>query len=277
MKKSKNIFDLTGNGYGFDFSSFDFDLGFGSNDSDGNDADLLEREFIKAAKIPRKPVLFDNAVDMVNAIDIQEDYFCLVSGSFIFGDFIEALCYARELKPKAIYLTTLGMSYDNADSIVNLVDYLGCEKVNLIVSNYFTAVERHRLVPYMIQEFSGKPISVAVLASHCKICLIECDAENIVIEGSANLSSSCNVEQFSIIHDDKLFSWIKNILDSILNKHTIIDGFSGKTLFENNKDNTGRKAFEHIKRTVSEKWQRAEVDGTVKAVPKRKAQPSQDE
>lgn len=272
---------MKGKRFNIDFSSMDFSLNFdlfgGGEDESDIDADL-ERQFIKAAKIERKPVLFDNAVDMVNRIDLSENYFALVSGSFIFGDFIEALCYARELRPNMIYMTTLGMSYDNADSIVNLVDYLGCGHVNLIVSNYFTAIERYKLIPYMINEFSGKPINVAVLASHCKICLIECADGKLIIEGSANLSSSCNVEQFSIIHDDNLFDWLKTVLDGIVEKHTVIDGINSKTIFKNNSENTGRKAFEHIKRTVEEKWQLEARDGAVKieAVPKRKAQQKAD-
>ena len=193
---------------------------------------------------------------MARGIDITQDYFCLVSGGFIFGDLIEALCYVHDLKPKAVYLTTLGMSMDNADSIVNLVDCLGCEHVNLIVSNYFVAKERHNLVPYLVQEFYGKPITVAVLASHMKICLIECDKGNFSITGSANLSSSNNVEQFDLSHDAAKYSYIKSILDGIIADFTVIDGLTRATIFENNTDNTGRKAWDHIKKGV-ERWQEA--------------------
>ena len=247
-KKSNNLFD---------FSSLSFDLGFSDVESE------KEREFIRAACLNRQPVMFERAVDMVTALDITQNYFCLVSGSFIFGDFIEALCYVHDLKPRTIYLTTLGMSFDNADSIVNLVDYLGCQHVNLIVSNYFVAKERHNMVEYIVQEFTGKPISVAVLASHCKIALIESDKGNIVITGSANLSSSNNVEQFEFIHDDIIFEYIKSLLDSIIEKYTVIDGAAGKTIFNNNTNNTGRKAWDHVKKGV-ERWQAAEADGAVR-------------
>ena len=37
--------------------------------------------------------------------------------------------------------------------IVNIVGYLGCEHLNLIVSNYFVAMERAKLVPYMIDVY----------------------------------------------------------------------------------------------------------------------------
>ena len=243
------------NDFKIDFSSLSFDLGFGAAEMESE----KEREFIRAAVLNRQPVMFERAIDMARGIDITKDYFCLVSGGFIFGDLIEALCFVHELRPKAVYMTTLGMSMDNADSIVNLVDCLDCKHVNLIVSNYFTAKERHNLVPYLVQEFTGRPITVAVLASHCKICLIECEQGNIIITGSANLSSSNNVEQFDFIHDDTLFSWIKAMLDSIIADFTVIDGAAGTTIFSNNADNTGRKAWNHVKKGV-ERWQ-AEADG----------------
>ena len=243
------------NDFKIDFSSMKFDLGFGTAELESE----KEREFIRQAVLNRQPVMFERAVDMARGIDISQDYFCLVSGGFIFGDFIEALCYVHDLRPKAVYLTTLGMSMDNADSIVNLVDCLGCEHVKLIVSNYFVAKERHNLVPYLIQEFFGKPITVAVLASHCKICLIKSDKGNIVITGSANLSSSNNVEQFDFFHDETLFSWLRSMLDGIIADFTVIDGAAGTTIFENNTDNTGRRAWEHVRKGI-ERWQ-ADSDG----------------
>ena len=135
----------------------------------------------------------------------------------------------------------------NIDSIVNITGYLGCEHLNLIVSNYFVAMERAKLVPYMISQFTGQHINVAVLASHCKICLIESDKGNLIIIGSANLSSSNNVEAVVIFHDDKLFRRIKTLLNSIMKKFCILRGYSGKTIFENNTNNTGQKAFEAMK------------------------------
>lgn len=114
------------------------------------------------------------------------------------------------------------------------------------MSNYFVAMERAKLVPYMISQFTGQHINVAVLASHCKICLIESDNGNLIIMGSANLSSSNNVEQIMMFHDDKLFRKIKTLLNGIMKKFCILRGYSGKTIFENNTNNTGKKAFEAV-------------------------------
>lgn len=224
-KRKKN------DGFSFDFSALTFT------------GTKIEEEREEIPKLSTEPVAFENAEQMADSIDYEKDYFAIVSGSFIFGDFIEALCFKKELAPSEICITTLGMSQDNIDSIVNLVDYLGCDKVNLIVSHYFSGVERHKLVPYMQVEFGGRPIDVAVLQSHCKIALIFSGKGNVMITGSANLSSSNNVEQFIIMHDEKAIEYVKRRLDGIMKKFTVFKGGDSKALPKNNKENTGKHAF----------------------------------
>ena len=233
-----------------DFSSLDLNLD--ALGDWGGDEEKAEKEFIRAAKLNLSPVTWDNAEAAADAVDYDKDYFALLSGRFIFGDFIEALVYKKELLPHRVYITTLGMSRENIDSIVNIVGYLGCEHLNLIVSNYFVAMERAKLVPYMISQFTGQHINVAALASRCKICLIESDKGNLIIMGSANLSSSNNVEQIMMFHDDKLFRKIKTLLNGIMKKFCILRGYSGKTIFENNTNNTGKKAFEAVEEGMTD-------------------------
>jgi hypothetical protein len=73
-----------------------------------------------------------------------------------------------------------------------------------------------------------------------------------MIAGSANLSSSNNVEQFQIIHDKRVISFVRKILNGVISKHTILKGKTGKTIFENNKGNTGKDAYNTIKESASD-------------------------
>ena len=226
MRKRRNDNDALS----FDFSSLER-------------GDNPEEQVREVPRLSLEPACFEAAEEMAKNIDWAKDYFCFVPGSFIFGDFIEALCFVKHLNPSAIYLTTLGMSQDNIDSIVNLIDYLKCKKVNLLVSHYFAGVERHGLVPYMQQEFSGRPIDVAVLQSHCKIAVIRSDKGDGVICGSANLSSSQNVEQFCILHDPAIADYVQNRLDNIMRRFTIIRGMEGHMDWKANNKNTGKNAW----------------------------------
>lgn len=198
-------------------------------------------------KLTYQPVAFENAEKMAREIDWNQDYICIVSGTFIFGDFIEALLYRKALKPSVMYIATLGMSENNIDSLVNCVDYLKCKKLNLLVSHYFAGVERHKLIPYMEREFAGRPIDVAVLQSHMKMCIIRSDLGDAAIIGSANLSSSNNVEQFTITHNPETIDFCESRIQNIMDRFTVIKGMdSPKMNWKANKGNTGRNAYHAI-------------------------------
>lgn len=224
MRKKRNL--------AFDFSSLDFSMPVFSPDEEARPINRLSPV----------PVSDENAEALARHIDWQRDYIALVSGAFVFGDFLELLLYVHDLRPTAVYITTLGMSENNADSIVNMTDYLGAEKVNLIVSHYFEGVERHKLIPYLEREFSGRPINIAVLQSHCKICLIRSDKGDAVICGSANLSSSNNVENFILLHDPTTIDYLQARLDNVMERFTVFRGLTGES-DHRRKRNTGRDAY----------------------------------
>ena len=205
---------LNGGDFSFDFSSLDFDD--------------PEEQKVELRKLNVRPVDFDNAEQLADAVEYGKDYFCFVSGSFIYGDFLEALCFKKHLDPDVVYITTLGMGKQNVDSIVNLVDYLHCKKVNLIVSHYFHRVKCNDIIPYMFGEFKGKPIDVAALRSHCKISLVKSKKGDCVMHGSANLSSSSNAEQFVIQTQPELVKYVQERLDEIMERFTIFRGMEEK-------------------------------------------------
>ena len=91
--------------FSFDFSSLEFDF---SGQKKQEETDEVG-EFLRSAKVNRVPVEYENALDMAKAVNMQDDYFCIVGGSFIYGDFIEALCDIHDLQPKRVNVTTLGM------------------------------------------------------------------------------------------------------------------------------------------------------------------------
>jgi len=225
----------------FDFSSLTF-----SRPESLSFSNKKERDFIAKARIRHAPVLYKHAKELVGNIDPDQDYFFLVPGSFIYGDFLEALCDTHQIRAKRIVISTLGMNRNNVDSLVNLVRFLNVGEIGLIVSTYFYSLERWKLIPYMIQEFAGEPISVSVCASHTKMCLIEREdeKENIVMYGSANLSSSNNLEEFALIHDAGVFQFCNRLLSGVLRDFTVYDGRTRKARFEFDGENTGKKMTE---------------------------------
>ena len=232
-----------------DFPDLNFDLNL---DLFADPPEPTEKEYIRAARIPYKPVCYKNAQEMAEDLDITQDYFCMVSGSFIFGDIFEALIDKAGIPVKKMYVSTLGMSEENVDSLVNLVEYLGVEELNLIVSSYFVGVERQGLIPYLIREFSGLPVKMAVVGSHAKIALIDYGENRLVIHGSANLSSSRNLETFFITHDPDVYDFVEKIYSGIMEKYLVIDGKENITIFSNNKDNRSQNLWKNIKEMLGD-------------------------
>jgi len=239
-------------GFNFNFSSLDFSGINPFEAKDNTGFSFGEKEFVSRAKLNHSPVVYENALEMAGQMDINKDYFAIVSGKFIYGDFLEAICDVHHLEPKMMIVSTLGMGKNNVDSLVNIVDYLGCQRMGLVVSNYFYGVERNGVIPYMVQEFTGRPIAVAVCASHSKIAMIDCKAGKLTIFGSANLSSSNNLEEFTIVHDPAIYDFCHKMFARVLNDFRIIDGSTGKTRFEfgNCAENRAQKICDVVKDAV---------------------------
>lgn len=63
-----------------------------------------------------------------------------------------------------------------------------------------------------------------------------------------------------IFHDNRLFHRIKALLNGIMKKFCILRGYSGKTIFENNINNTSKKAFEAVKEGLNDGTERKRMD-----------------
>lgn len=200
-----------------------------------------ENEIVRVKPKKPKAVMYENAVALAADIELAEGacYYAILSGDFIFGDFIEALIDHHDLRPERVDIATLGMNQNNIDSVKNIAGFAG--KVNLIVSHYYFNVERAELIPYMMGEYKDTSVSVAVAGSHMKLALIRDGGLGIVISGSANLSSSNSVEQFTLMCDSDLWEWNAGALQPIYDNFTVFEG--NRAHFERDRKNNGRKLW----------------------------------
>lgn len=150
-----------------------------------------------------------------------ERYYCVVNGTFIFGDFIEAFVVENNYKVKELSISTLGYNQNNVDSLQNLIDGDFVETLNIIASAEFYGFERgvDRLIPYTYEKLNtGKAaFQLSFADTHMKIVNIETECGMfITMHGSANLRSSGNIEQFVIECDKDLHQFNKTLFDTIL-------------------------------------------------------------
>lgn len=110
-------------------------------------------------------VMYDNAQKMAKELRLGfgERFDAFVSGSFIFGDFIEAYLTTQRACAKKMTISTLSLSQNNVDSLHTLMDKGYIEELNLIISVYFWGNERRSLVPYIYKQLDigDRPIPIS--------------------------------------------------------------------------------------------------------------------
>ena len=193
----------------------------------------FDDRYIKPKKTKDKPegyCIYDNAVKLAASLVPDKDcrYFSIVAASFIFGDFIEAFVTTHNLHVKTMTVSTLGMSQNNVDSFFNIMygDYV--DELNLIVSDYFYSHNRWGVVDYTYQrldkELGKNNFQYAVAGTHCKMCIFELyDGRKFVMHGSANLSSSANIEQFMIEENADLYDFNYEYQKKIIDEYRTIN------------------------------------------------------
>ena len=205
---------------------------------DINLEECLNDRYCKPAMTKSKNVKYKNAKDLAKEITIKQNerYFCIIDGSFIFGDFIEAFIYERAMLVEELTLSTLSMSQENIDSFYNLMKNGYLEKLNIIISDFFYSHERSNLVKYMYDKLDFEDrFQLSVCRTHTKICMFETkmnEGRKYIIHGSANLRSSDNIEQFMIEENSELYDFNymfhKKIIDNFA---TIKKSLRGDKLF----------------------------------------------
>lgn len=173
-------------------------------------------------------LLFENAEAFARQVDLSDGArtYAWVNGSFIFGDIIEALCTARNMRPKNIYICSLGIGEENIDSLRNVMEYFGCEKLYMLLSGYFYSHEKFDLIPYMYKRLDlDDKFQVAFGNYHSKIIAIETHSgHTLVLHGSANLRSSYSIEQVTLEAGNReLFEFNAGIIRELCEKYATID------------------------------------------------------
>jgi hypothetical protein len=138
----------------------------------------------------------------------------VLRGDFVLCDLIPAIIDARGRCPH-LHVATLGLSSANADQIVRLIGMGKLGAASLVVSHYFAKVDKLTTFRDVAARLEGIA-TLRVTRNHCKvICLPTESGDSFVIEGSANLRSSDNIEQIVITNDPETLafhvSWMQEL------------------------------------------------------------------
>ena len=189
--------------------------------------DITRYTMPKVYKIPADFVMYDNAEKLARELrlDKYQRSDVIISGAFIFGDFIEAYMTTWKAATDRMVISTLSLSQNNVDSLANLMEagYIG--RLDMIVSVYFWSHERYGLIPYIYRKLDKDDrFQLAVAGVHTKTVHFETrGGRKIVIHGSANLRSSGSIEQFTIEENPDLFYFYTEQFYKILEKYQTIN------------------------------------------------------
>lgn len=91
---------------------------------DGQPQERIMQPRIDAASLTQT-VSFANACEFARQIDLsgKTRTFAWVSGSFVFGDLLEALMTERGVSPEELYICSLSISRENIDSLHTIMRY----------------------------------------------------------------------------------------------------------------------------------------------------------
>lgn len=106
-----------------------------------------------------------------------------------------------------LYIATLGFSMKNVDALFAMLDRGDVGRARVVCSCYFRSLSAEIYNPMAIGlEKRGQKI--AAMRNHAKIILMRTSrGDEITIEGSANLRSCRNVEQFCMTNDAGLLAF----------------------------------------------------------------------
>lgn len=211
----------------FEIDEMDFDLDF-----DGNvERDLCIQGYMitkpkKFADIPANRIKAKNAKKLAADLCLceEENTFCnvVIPGDFVFCDLLSALADSLN-SPIELDIATLSYSNENVDTLKKMFDSGNMTRLGIVVSDYFYANERRGVYRYTLNSLPLEKTDIAVAGVHTKIHLIKtADERYFVLEGSANLRSSQNVEQFTFCKSKPVYMFHKKWISQLIEKYSVI-------------------------------------------------------
>lgn len=130
----------------------------------------------------------------------------LLRGDFVLCDLVPAIIEHRGRCPH-LRIATLGLSTANADALLHLQAMGRVGAIGILCSHYFQQVDKATTYREVAARLDGRA-TLIVARNHAKVICVPTEAgDHFVIEGSANLRSSDNIEQIAIFNDRELLNW----------------------------------------------------------------------
>ena len=150
-----------------------------------------------------------------------ESLHCVMSGYYDLCHLLVVLLQRFGSPCDSMKIATLSMSSRNVQELVALYDAGTVKHLDLLTSDFF---RKHDDIIFneLVQEFSSRGCRVASARSHCKIITMQLeDGRKYVLEGSPNLRTCRNAEQFVLTRDPLLHQHYDQWLSGMVSKYLV--------------------------------------------------------
>jgi hypothetical protein len=167
----------------------------------------LDKKIALENRVMRRCIRPENAEVLLPHLPKNEEerLHAIIAGDFIFCDLVCAVV-ARHGAPRRLTCATLSLSLKNVAALEKLASNHGFP-IDLLLSHYFEKTNQAIFAALLAVRDRCPLIRVRIARSHCKITLFDYPDFPLVIESSANLRSSRNLEQVSIFADRELLDF----------------------------------------------------------------------
>ena len=118
-------------------------------------------------------------------------------------------------------VATLSLSARNVAEMAALLDAGTVKRLDLLVSDFARKHDKE-IFAGLLAEFSSRGQRVAAARSHCKVVTLAlADGRRYALEGSANLRTNHNVEQFALTRGPQPHAWYDAWLGAMVTKHEV--------------------------------------------------------
>jgi hypothetical protein len=125
-------------------------------------------------------------------------------------------------------IATLSLSARNVQEMVALLDAGSVGRLDLLASDFFKRHEKD-IMAELLKEFSERGQRVAIARSHCKVVTMALvDGRRYVLEGSANLRTNKNAEQFCLSRYPALHRWYDVWLSQMVTRYEVKENHAAK-------------------------------------------------
>lgn len=151
-----------------------------------------------------------------------ESLHVLLRGFFDALNVVLALLDKLAVPCDCLRVATLSLSKKNVSELAALLDAGTVKKIEVITSDFQAEHDGDILSELLAELRDQRGQRVATARSHCKIVLLAMsDGSRYTMEGSANLRTSRNMEQFCLSRDAALHDFYATWFDDTVNGHEI--------------------------------------------------------